>query len=121
MVGDITYNIDSMTPVIQSYLLYNAYTIPEKIKLIQGMNFSKENMVHYVLEENLNETITEYSVPIYIIQGVHDYQTTYNQTKLYFDNIKAPIKDYTFENSAHSPAGEEPEKFKEIIINDILK
>ena len=56
------------------------------------------------------------------MNGVHDYQTTYNQAKVYFDNLIAPEKKfYTFENSAHSPLFEEQEKFKNILINDILK
>jgi hypothetical protein len=40
--------------------------------------------------------------------------------KKYFDKINAPIKGfYTFDQSAHSPLFEEPEKMNIILINDV--
>jgi hypothetical protein len=42
--------------------------------------------------------------------------------KEYFDLLKAPIKGfYTFEQSAHSPLFEEPEKMRQIFIEEVLK
>jgi hypothetical protein len=41
--------------------------------------------------------------------------------KEYFDQLKAPIKGfYTFEQSAHSPLFEEPEKMGHILQEDVL-
>ncbi|PKM70719.1 MAG: alpha/beta hydrolase, partial [Firmicutes bacterium HGW-Firmicutes-18] len=40
--------------------------------------------------------------------------------KEYFEKLQAPIKGfYTFEQSAHSPMFEEPERFLEIMVNDV--
>jgi pimeloyl-ACP methyl ester carboxylesterase len=40
----------------------------------------------------------------------------------YFEIIKAPDKSFfTFEKSAHSPNGEEPEKFVQIVRNIALQ
>jgi pimeloyl-ACP methyl ester carboxylesterase len=52
--------------------------------------------------------------------GKYDYQTTYNQAKIYYEALEAPKKAfYSFENSAHSPMYDEPEYFMKI-INEIL-
>lgn len=43
------------------------------------------------------------------------------QAKPYFDRLKAPVKGfYTFENSAHSPHREEPERVQETLAADVL-
>ena len=69
-------------------------------------------------ENDLNKKIPEQKIPVFIMNGIYDYQTTYNQAKKYFNTLKAPVKKfYTFENSAHSPLFEEQEKFKNILIN----
>jgi hypothetical protein len=41
--------------------------------------------------------------------------------KGYFEKLNAPIKGfYTFEQSAHSPMFEEPEKMQKILLEDVL-
>ncbi|MFZ2517825.1 MAG: alpha/beta hydrolase, partial [Anaerolineae bacterium] len=41
--------------------------------------------------------------------------------KSYFEKLKAPVKGfYTFEQSAHSPLFEEPEKMGHILQEDVL-
>ena len=120
--GGLLYKSSSNMTIYIAFLLCRAYTIKDKINIIFGSKFSIENLFKYCFENNLSETVTEQKIPIYIMNGVHDYQTTYNQAKVYFDNLIAPEKKfYTFENSAHSPLFEEQEKFKNILINDILK
>jgi pimeloyl-ACP methyl ester carboxylesterase len=54
--------------------------------------------------------------------GYYDYTVNYNLAKEYYNKIIAPEKGfYTFDNSAHSPIFEEPEKANEILIKYILK
>jgi pimeloyl-ACP methyl ester carboxylesterase len=78
--------------------------------------FSLNNVWHYIASDNLNETSTDFSIPIYIIHGKYDYQVSHTLAREYFDKIDAPEKAfYTFENSAHSPNMEEPEKFVGIV------
>jgi hypothetical protein len=46
---------------------------------------------------------------------------TYNETKAYFEKLRAPLKGfYTFAQSAHSPAFEEPKKMLQILREDVL-
>jgi hypothetical protein len=45
----------------------------------------------------------------------------YTLGKEYFEKIHAPVKGfYTFEQSAHSPIFEEPEKVQKIFREDVL-
>lgn len=56
----------------------------------------------------------QFEVPVYIFQGDYDYQVLQVLAKEYCETIDAPDKQYyAFENSAHSPLWEEPEKFME--------
>jgi len=69
---------------------------------------------------NLIENKNDFKVPIYFFHGLYDYTCSYELAKKYFDEIKAPIKGfYTFDQSAHSPLFEEPEKVNRILITDI--
>lgn len=100
--------------------LCNEYTLSEKVNYLRGMNFTKSFLWSVVMKTNLFETIPSQDIPVYILQGAYDYQTTYDVAKEYFDSLSAPLKKfYTFDNSAHSPIFEEPEKF-EMILKEIL-
>jgi pimeloyl-ACP methyl ester carboxylesterase len=58
---------------------------------------------------------------VYIFHGAYDMQVNYELSKQYFELLNAPEKHfYTFENSAHSPFMEEPQRFIEIVIRDVL-
>ena len=74
-----------------------------------------------MLSTDLSKVVTELSIPVYFFEGIYDYTCSYTLAKAYFDQLKAPIKGfYTFENSAHSPLFEEPEKMLRILLEDVL-
>ena len=64
-----------------------------------------------MITTNLNTKLPEVPIPAYFFHGIYDYTCSYPEAKAYFQNLKAPIKGfYTFDQSAHSPIFEEPEK-----------
>lgn len=70
---------------------------------------------------NAFENISSVEIPIYFFAGKQDYTCSYTLQKEFYEQIKAPVKRfYTFENSAHSPLFEEPDKGMEILKNDII-
>lgn len=92
------------------------YTFMDKLNFLRGMSFSLEHLWDEVLERNLFEEIPEQKLPVFIFQGIHDYQTAYPVAKEYFDSLRAPFKAfYSFEYSAHSPNFEEPGKLDSLI------
>jgi pimeloyl-ACP methyl ester carboxylesterase len=75
-----------------------------------------------MIQMDLIEQVPCLQVPVYIFQGRHDYQASYVVAKDFATALKAPIKGfYTFENSAHSPCFEEPEKMCNILRIDVLQ
>lgn len=97
------------------------YTFSEKIGYARGSLFSLNSLFSTVLEQDLAETVPKLEIPVYFCQGIYDYQVSYQGAKDYFDKLQVPIKHfYTFENSAHSPLLEEPEKFRRIMQEDVL-
>jgi pimeloyl-ACP methyl ester carboxylesterase len=71
---------------------------------------------------NLEEQATHLKVPIYFALGKHDYEVPFMLAEHYFNLLEAPSKELIwFENSAHFPIVEEPEKFNDLLINHVLK
>jgi proline iminopeptidase len=66
--------------------------------------------------------IKECKIPIYFIQGRHDWNVPSELTESLFKNIIAPRKEiFWLEKSGHGPLEEEAEKFNDIMINRIIK
>jgi pimeloyl-ACP methyl ester carboxylesterase len=96
------------------------YSFTDKINYLKGMIFTKEYLWDAIMKTDLFKEIPSQKIPVYIFQGTSDYQTSYLVAKEYFDTLQAPVKKFfPFENSAHSPIFEEPEKF-EMIVKEIL-
>jgi pimeloyl-ACP methyl ester carboxylesterase len=103
-------------------LTFFEYTLPEKINLWRGKSQSGVSFNwDEIITTDLTTQVTELEIPVYFMAGRYDYTVNYDLQKNYFEKINAPKKGfYTFENSAHSPLFEEPEKFIEIMVNDVL-
>jgi len=70
---------------------------------------------------NIMETIPEVDIPVYIFHGIYDRVASYDLSKQYYEMLKAPKKEFfPFENSAHGLHMEEPQRFVQIIKEDIL-
>ena len=97
------------------------FTLPEKVNLWRGKILLNKN-TQLKMEDDLRKTVTKLDVPIYFFSGAFDYTVNHDMSEEYLNQIDAPIKRfYLFENSAHSPIFEEPNKVSQIIKNDILK
>lgn len=97
------------------------YTIGDKINNMRGVFFSLEYLYPELVKQRLSDTIPRLEIPVYMLQGEYDYITNYNLAKEYYDVLDAPLKQfYTFNQSAHGPYSDEPEKFMQIIKEEIL-
>ncbi|KXL53435.1 short chain dehydrogenase [Anaerotignum neopropionicum] len=96
------------------------YTLAEKINLWRGKLLLNQND-QLKMEDDLREKVTSLDVPVYFFSGKYDYTVNYKMAEDYLAELDAPIKGfYLFENSAHSPIFEEPEKIARIIKDDVL-
>ncbi len=79
-------------------------------------------MKHNVLSGSIYEEVMEYKVPVYFLVGRWDYTTPHQLVTEYFEHLQAPQKELIFfENSAHFPFFEEPDRFCEEVIRLIIK
>lgn len=98
------------------------YTLADKYGYAMGSLVSLESPANLsIYKSSLFEDIPKVSVPVYMFHGIHDMQVSYQLAKEYYQLLDAPLKRfYTFEKSAHSPFLEEPERFMEIVVRDVL-
>jgi len=120
--GGITREKSSMWPIVKMVLNAREYTFKEKMMFMPASLFSLEQLWPTVINTNLSNSIDSMRLPVYIFHGKYDYQTPYSLSKEFFDQLKAPEKEFfTFENSAHSPNMEEVEKFNAIVRSKIFE
>jgi pimeloyl-ACP methyl ester carboxylesterase len=100
---------------------FSEYTLSDKYNLWAGKSkFGISQNWNRMINTNLIESKNDFKIPIYFFHGLYDYTCSYELAKKYFATINAPIKGfYTFDQSAHSPLFEEPEKMNRILINDV--
>jgi pimeloyl-ACP methyl ester carboxylesterase len=98
------------------------YTLREKVNLWRGKWRSGVSALwEQMLATDLSTQVPALELPVYFMHGLFDYTCSYTLAKTYFQRLKAPVKGfYTFEQSAHSPMFEEPEKTLTILREDVL-
>lgn len=118
------HQMDSViTGIFMPQMKSKCYTLSEKINYWRGKMGMKSTAVFREFSElNLFEEALTFEIPVYFFSGCYDYTCPYPLTLEYFKTIDAPLKGfYTFENSAHSPLWEEPDRAIEILVKDVLK
>jgi pimeloyl-ACP methyl ester carboxylesterase len=120
--GGAIKNGEFYPKAVKSLFACKEYTFKDKINYLRGMGFTKRYLWDIVMKTNLFKAVPSQQIPVYILQGRFDYQTSYIVAQDYFIALKAPLKKFfTFENSAHSPIFEEPEKFERILREILLE
>ena len=118
-IGVAHQNI-SMFTLIKNMLFFKGYTLSEKINYGKGSLFSLQ-LFDNAMNDNLFESSASFDVPVFFVQGIYDFVTSYALAREYLDKIEAPQKAFfTFDNSAHAPNLEEPEKFIQV-VREILQ
>jgi len=106
-----TYN----SGLLASMFDFKGYTLKEKIGWLLGADYSMINLYPPLVNMDLSISNPEFEIPVYILQGIYDYQTSTVIAKEYFDIIQAPKKEFImFYNSAHSPNLEESTDFVKV-------
>jgi pimeloyl-ACP methyl ester carboxylesterase len=98
------------------------YTMTEKINLWRGkMSAGVSAVWDEMITTDLSEAVPRLAVPVYFFEGSYDFTCSSTEARAYFDRLQAPVKGfYTFEQSAHSPMFEEPQKTVRIMREDVL-
>jgi pimeloyl-ACP methyl ester carboxylesterase len=106
--------------LIWAALSTNEANFVDLIKFGQGNRFSLESLWGEYASIDLTR-YQSFDIPIFFILGRNDWHVPSVLAKAYFDQIEAPCKRLVwFEQAAHNPPFEQPEKFNEVMIKEVL-
>ena len=81
-----------------------------------GLAFSLKHLIFEFISLDLFAKMTNFELPMYIMNGIHDYQTAHQTAYEYYEAIQTPMKRFiSFEHSAHTPFYDEPERFIQVL------
>jgi pimeloyl-ACP methyl ester carboxylesterase len=111
-----------ITGIFLPSLKCREYTLREKYNLWMGKSKGGISILwKEMVATDLSVRVPELKIPVYFMEGKYDYTCSYAEAKSYFLKLKAPLKGfYTFEQSAHSALFEEPGKFRQIMLQDVI-
>ena len=118
-----THRMNSViTGILIPSLLNREYTFVEKINMWRGKSKSGvSSLWDEMMEIDLRHQIRKLEIPVYFLNGRYDYTVSSTMAAAYFETLQAPVKGfYWFDQSAHSPLFEEPDKVRSIFQEDIL-
>ncbi len=103
-------------------ILSRAYTLVEKINLWRGKwSTSSTAMWNEILATDLTFKVPAIDLPVFFMSGRYDFTVSYDLAKAYLTQLRAPAKAFSsFEHSAHRPLFEEPERFEQIILDEVF-
>lgn len=91
------------------------------VKFGQGNHLSLTQLEGETSQLNLSDHYRSFDVPIVFLLGRYDWHIPAVLAEQYFEKIEAPCKrPVWFEQSAHNPPFEEPEKFNTVMIEEVL-
>ena len=98
------------------------YSLPDLFGLVKGSMFTIKTIGPQMIDLDFTEKYKKFDIPMFYLIGAHDYTTPNTLAKEYYNMVEAPIKDLIwFENSAHYPLFEEPEKFARVLVEKIYQ
>lgn len=112
---------------IKPLILTQEYSLTDKIDFVREaqslesiMSSPAFNLLPVIFNTDLSTEIPAVDVPVFMLQGRHDFLAHHDVAKDYFDRLNTTQKQFfSFEKSAHFPAFEEPQKFNQILVEHI--
>lgn len=110
------------TSVLVPFLTSHEYPIiPGLYRYAKGSYHCLRKLWKEVVSLELDRNVKELKVPVYLFQGDHDQNTPTVLAKKWFDELKAPYKEFVpFHESAHSPIKEEDELWGKTLVEKLF-
>jgi len=94
-----------------------AYTTADVIRTVRCITTTQTALLDEIANMDLVRTLPRIDVPVVIAQGRHDHVAPGEAAERYADALQAPSKQLVwFEHSAHTPHLEEPDKFRDLLM-----
>lgn len=92
------------------------YSLLDLPKFAKGAMYLTDVLWGEVVDRRFDETVKSLAMPVLLTTGRHDFNTPTEISRKWFDALDAPRKEWVwFEESAHSPIKEEPEKWGQTV------
>jgi len=94
------------------------YSAADVMRTVRGISATQAALLPELANMDLARTLPRIEVPVVIVQGRLDRVAPGEAAQWYADSVEAPSKQLVwFENSAHTPHLEEPEKFRDLLMS----
>lgn len=111
-----TYNTMNRN-LLFSLLRSPDYSLADTVRTLRGIAASRAALLPELATLDLPHTLTRVDTPIVMVQGRHDQVAPASAAERYAELLEAPSKQLVwFEHSAHMPHLEEPERFRDLLV-----
>ncbi len=99
------------------------YSLADAVRLARGAKFSFEHLWREFFAVDLFQQAPRLEMAVFFMEGRHDHVVTSEVAEEYFHALDAPAGKqlFWFEHSAHWPQLDEPEKFRQLMVEKVLK
>jgi pimeloyl-ACP methyl ester carboxylesterase len=103
--------------LLASLLRSSDYSTGDVLRTVRGITATQAALLPELATLDLVRTLPRLDVPVVMVQGRLDQVAPGAAAERYASSLEAPSKQLVwFENSAHTPHLEEPEKFRELLM-----
>jgi pimeloyl-ACP methyl ester carboxylesterase len=103
--------------LLSSMMRSSEYSLGDVQRTVRGISATQTALLPTLAVLDLVSDIPRLEVPLTMVQGRLDQVAPCEAARRYFDTVQAPSKDLVwFERSAHTPHLEEPEKFRDLLM-----
>lgn len=98
------------------------YNFRDHVKELKGRDVLLSVLWPEFQTKTVDDKISSFEIPVYFLEGRHDYCVSSVLVEKFVQNIEAPHKEIIwFEHSAHLMNIEEIEKYVDVLVNTVLK
>jgi pimeloyl-ACP methyl ester carboxylesterase len=109
--GDVVRNL------ITSLLRSPDYSFGDVVRTVRGIPSTQAALLPEINELRLKGSLSRLDVPIVMVQGRLDMVAPSDAALRFFTSLESPSKHFVwFENSAHTPQLDEPQQFRELLL-----
>jgi pimeloyl-ACP methyl ester carboxylesterase len=110
-----TYN-GALRTLLGSLVRSPDYGIGDVVRTLRGISATQASLVPELASTDLVGTMPRLEVPLVMVQGRLDQVAPGDAAQRFYDSVAAPKRLVWFDQSAHTPHLEEPDKFREVLM-----
>lgn len=110
----------AMAMVLHNVLISREYGVRDRLNVFRGVLGSMKLLWPELMQVDLFTQAATFAVPVFLVEGRHDWEVPSVHAAQYFDALTAPTKELVwFERSAHLPNHEERERFTAFMLHTV--